>query len=62
MFDEKMQKSDKFLNKFFCKKFTVLEADVGGINNVKPPSIQRRLRNIVAGLGARYLQVTHITT
>lgn len=34
---------------------TVWAADVGGINNVKPPSIQIRLRNIVAGLGARYL-------
>ena len=35
---------------------TVLEADVGGINNVKPPSMHRRFRNIVAGRGARYLQ------
>jgi hypothetical protein len=33
---------------------TVLAAAVGGINNVKPPSTQSRLRNIVAGLGARY--------
>jgi hypothetical protein len=36
---------------------TVLAAAVGGINNVKPPSTQSRLRNIVAGLGARYLHL-----
>lgn len=35
---------------------TVAEADVGGMNNVKPPSIQSRLRKKVAGLGAKYLQ------
>ena len=45
---------DSILN--YLKKNTVLEADVGGINNVKPPSMHRRFRNIVAGRGARYLQ------
>ena len=36
---------------------TVLAAAVGGINNVKPPSTQTRLRNMVAGIGARYLHL-----
>lgn len=32
---------------------TVFDAEVGGINKVKPPSMHSRLRNRVAGLGAR---------
>lgn len=37
------------------KAYTVCAADDGGMNSVKPPSIQSRFLNIVAGLGARYL-------
>lgn len=42
--------------KVHITSYTVLEAAVGGINKVKPPSMQSRFLNIVAGRGARYLQ------
>lgn len=38
------------------KAYTVSAADDGGMNSVNPPSIQSRFRNIVAGLGAKYLK------
>lgn len=37
-------------------RYTVSEAEVGGINNVRPPSTHSLLRNKVAGLGAKYLK------
>jgi hypothetical protein len=38
------------------KAHTVSAAEVGGINNVRPPSMQSLLRKKVAGLGAKYLK------
>jgi len=50
-----MKEKSENTSVFWQKVCTVFEAEVGGINNVKPPSIHNRLWNIVAGLGARYL-------
>lgn len=40
---------------------TVCEAEVGGMNNVRPPSMHSLFRKTVTGLGARYLHKSVIS-